>query len=126
MSPRKSSAPTKNGRQERALRARAKRDGVAQSAQAVGCCQRRPAKRRKPRRADTVMNTFVFAIAVFLALCAINLIGLTEYVEQPKSADVTYQVGDPSSFFNALGPIAENTTTRSLSFGDAGTGGFGK
>ena len=53
------------------------------------------------------MNTFVFAIAVFLALCAINLIGLTEYVEQPKSEDVTYQVGDPSSFFNALGPIAE-------------------
>lgn len=69
--------------------------------------KRSAAKRRRPRRADTVMNTFVFGIAVFLSLCAINLIGLTDYVEEPKTESVTYQVGDPQSFFNALGPIAE-------------------
>ena len=111
MSPRKSSAPTKK-RSSGTRTASARKSATAshKAHKPSAAAKRRPAKRRKPRRADTVMNTFVFAIAVFLALCAINLIGLTEYVEQPKSADVTYQVGDPSSFFNALGP--KNTTTR--------------
>lgn len=108
MSPRKSSAPTKK-RSSGTRTASARKSATAshKAHKPSAAAKRRPAKRRKPRRADTVMNTFVFAIAVFLALCAINLIGLTEYVEQPKSADVTYQVGEPSSFFNALGPIAE-------------------
>lgn len=70
--------------------------------------RRRPPAKRKRQNADTIMNTFVFGIAVFLALCAINLIGLTDYVEETKSTTVTYQVGDPESFFEALGPIAEN------------------
>lgn len=63
-------------------------------------------KKRKNQSADTLMNTFVFAIIVFLALCAINLISLTDYVEEPKTETVTYQVGDPKDFFNTLGPIA--------------------
>ena len=107
MSPRKSSAPTKK-RSSGTRTASARKSATAshKAHKPSAAAKRRPAKRRKPRRADTVMNTFVFAIAVFLALCAINLIGLTEYVEQPKSEDVTYQVGDPSSFFNARGPIA--------------------
>lgn len=70
--------------------------------------RRRPAAKKRRQSADTIMNTFVFGIAVFLALCAINLIGLTDYVEETKSTSVTYQVGDPESFFNALGPIAED------------------
>lgn len=75
--------------------------------------RRKSAKRQ--RRADTLMNTFVFAIAVFLGLCAINLIGLTDYVEQPKTQEgVTYQVGDPESFFKALGPIAEKYESTGL------------
>ena len=76
--------------------------------------KRRPPAKRKRQTADTIMNTFVFGIAVFLALCAINLIGLTDYVEETKSTTVTYQVGDPSSFFNALGPIAEDYSDTGL------------
>lgn len=67
----------------------------------------KPDNKRKKQSADTLMNTFVFAIVVFLALCAINLISLTEYVEPPKTETVSYQVGDPKDFFNTLGPIAE-------------------
>lgn len=77
--------------------------------------RRRPAKRK--HGADAMMNTFVFAIAVFLGLCAINLIGLTDYVEEPKvesAATTKYQVGDPASFFNAIGPIAEKYESTGL------------
>lgn len=62
--------------------------------------------KRKNQSADTLMNTFVFAIVVFLALCAINLIGTTEQIEEPPTQSVTYQVGDPNDFFETLGPIA--------------------
>ena len=89
MSPRKSSAPTKK-------RSSGTRTASARKSATASHKAHKPSAAAKRR-----------PIAVFLALCAINLIGLTEYVEQPKSADVTYQVGDPSSFFNALGPIAE-------------------
>ena len=62
--------------------------------------------KRKKQSADTLMNTFVFGIVVFLALCAINLIGTTEQIEEPPTQSVTYQVGDPKDFFDTLGPIA--------------------
>ena len=107
MSPRNKSASAKKKRASGARTQNTRKRSTASRKTASATAKRAPARRRKPRRADTVMNTFVFGIAVFLALCAINLIGLTDYVEEPKSADVTYQVGDPSSFFNALGPIAE-------------------
>ena len=57
---------------------------------------------------DSLMLTFVFGVVVFFAMCALNLIGLTEYVEEPKpTTRVTYEVGSVESFFNTLGPIAE-------------------
>ena len=62
--------------------------------------------KRKKQSADTLMNTFVFGIVVFLALCAINLIGTTEQIEEPPTQSVTSQVGDPKDFFDTLGPIA--------------------
>lgn len=62
--------------------------------------------KRKNQSADTLMNTFVFAIVVFLALCAINLIGTTEQIEEPQTQRVSYQVGEPKDFFDTLGPIA--------------------
>lgn len=72
------------------------------------------ARKRRPKRADTVMNIFVFGIAVFLSLCAINLIGLTDYAEQPKIERVSYQVGDPQSFFDTLGPIAAKYESKGI------------
>ncbi|MDO4280113.1 MAG: glycoside hydrolase family 73 protein [Peptococcaceae bacterium] len=61
------------------------------------------------------MRLFVFTVGVFLMLCALNLIGLTDYVEPEKTytanAEASYQVGDPESFFDYLGPIAEKYHT---------------
>lgn len=73
--------------------------------------KRAPRKTQKPllRAGDTSMQTFIFAIMVFFSMCALNLIGLTEYVEEPKTTTkMTYEVGNPEDFFNTLGPIAEN------------------
>ena len=52
------------------------------------------------------MNVFVWTAVVFFALCFISLFDTTEYVELPQPEKISYQVGDPTSFFNTLGPIA--------------------
>ncbi|MEE0435063.1 MAG: glycoside hydrolase family 73 protein [Peptococcaceae bacterium] len=101
MSPRKPSAPQ---RQSAARRPKNSGKRPPQTAK-----RRHSAAKRRTRYDDSLMHVFLFGIAVFLCLCAINLIGLTEYVEEPKDErTTTYQVGDPSSFFNTLGPIAED------------------
>ena len=52
------------------------------------------------------MTTFVVGMVVFLALCGLSLFDTTEYEELPQNETITYQVGDPESFFGTLGPIA--------------------
>ena len=61
---------------------------------------------RKRQSADSMMNIFVFTAAIFFILCGISLFDTTEYVELPQTEKVSYQVGDPKSFFDTLGPIA--------------------
>lgn len=125
MSPRKTTATRRPRAQapSRQKRSQTSRPRTARPASAAHTAAKRrtPVRtaasaphRTKQARADARMQVFAFAVAVFLALCALNLIGLTEYVETPKTESISYQVGDPSSFFNTLGPIAEDVTDYGL------------
>lgn len=112
MSPRKTTATRRPRAQapDRRRAATATRQRRSTAAKPAAKKPQTAGNRRKGQqaRADARMQFFAFAVAVFLALCALNLIGLTEYVEEPKAErSISYQVGDPSSFFNALGPVAE-------------------
>lgn len=98
----KSSAPKKSAPQANKRRPSSSNKPSSNKPRPVG----KAGSKRKKQSADTLMNTFVFAIVVFLALCAINLIGTTEQIEEPPTQRVTYQVGDPKDFFDTLGPIA--------------------
>lgn len=69
-------------------------------------------KRRKTTKKDPVLRFFMLSLSIFFILCALNLIGQA-VVEEPKGhTDITFKIGDPHSFFKAMGPVAKEASEK--------------
>lgn len=70
----------------------------------------RPSLARRRRSVKTMDNTaryLMAALGVFLLLCSLSLIQHSERAIAKVNDNISFTVGDPDSFFDAMGPLAQ-------------------
>lgn len=69
-------------------------------------------RRRKKTNNESALHFFLFALGVFLILCGLSLLGHM-VVEEPAAREpISFNIGEPRSFFEAMAPAAQKSAPK--------------